>query len=145
MFSCSAAKRSERRRYLGGGIPSLTRLLGCFFQDSLLQLFLAFDAVALPGHSLQTLRLNFLPPANTLAEAAFPDARQCAVHHHQQLTLIVALAEEKFLVVRTRRPIGDVLRRIFIRGASIRLISHHRPAQFLLPRFQTLLECFQFL
>jgi hypothetical protein len=71
---------------------------------------------------------------NAFSEAAFANAEEGAVHHLQQLALVVALAEQKFFGVRTRRAIGDILRRVFVGGAAIGLRPIHRMTQFLLPR-----------
>ncbi len=55
-----------------------------FFQQSLLQLFLALDAVARPGHSFETLGINFFAAVDAFAEAAFADADEGLVDHLQE-------------------------------------------------------------
>src|SRR5579864_7173894 len=56
-----------------------------FFQDSLLQLLLAFDAMPRPWDGFQSLRVDFFPTVNALAKVAFADARERAFHHLQKL------------------------------------------------------------
>jgi hypothetical protein len=107
----------------------------------LLEFFLALDAVARPRDGLQALGVDFFAAVDAFAEAAFADAGQGLINHLQQLALIVALAEEKFLVVGTGGAVGDILRRVFVGGTSVGLVAVHRAAQLLLPRFQTFLEC----
>src|SRR5580658_5736918 len=108
-------------------------LAGSFLQQSLLEFLLALDAVARPGHSLQTLGIDLFAAMDALAEAAFADARQSLIHHLQQLPLVVALAEKKFLGVGTGGAIGNVLGRVFVGGASVCLGAGDRAAQVLLP------------
>jgi hypothetical protein len=78
---------------------------------------------------------------DALAEAAFADARQRSIHHLQQLPLIIALAEEKFLGVGTGSAVGDVLGGVFVGGAAVGLGAGDGAAQILLPRLEPLLEC----
>jgi hypothetical protein len=117
------------------------RSLRRFFQQPLLQLFLAFNAMASPRHSLKPFRVDLFATVATLAETAFPDSRQRPIHHLQKLPLVVALAEQKFLGVGTGRPVGNILRCVLVSGAAIGLRSRDCAAQLLLPRFQSLLEC----
>ena len=56
-------------------------LPGRFFQQPLFEFLLALDAVARPGHSLEALRVDFLPAVDAFAEVAFPDACQRSLHH----------------------------------------------------------------
>jgi hypothetical protein len=126
--------RAFRRCYL-----SLPRR---FFQQALLKLLLALDAVPRPGHSLQPLGVDFLAAMDAFTEAAFADPRQRFINHLQQLPLVVALAEQKLLGVGTGRAVRDVLRRVFVSGAAVRLGARDRPAQILLPRLQPLLKRF---
>ena len=107
-------------------------LVGRLFEQSLFEFFLALDAMARPGHSLETLGVDLSAAVNTLAETAFADASQSLIHHLQELPLIVALAEEKFFRVGAGRPIGNVLGRIFVSGAAVGLGTIHGAAQFLL-------------
>ena len=113
-----------------------------FFQQSLLKFLLTLDAVARPRHSFQTLGVDFFAAVDAFPEAAFADARQSFIHHLQELPLIIALAEKKLLGVGTGGAIGDVLGRIFIGGAPVRLRAGDGSAQFLLPRLKPLPESF---
>ena len=118
-------------------IPSL---LGCLFQQSLLQLLLALDAVPRPGHGLQSLGVDLLAAVNTFPEAAFADAHQRLIHHLQKLPLVVALAEQEFLGVGAGGAVGDVLSGVLIGRAAVLLRAGDGATQLLLPRFQPLLE-----
>src|ERR1700686_4939282 len=111
-----------------------------FFQQSLFELFLAFDAVACPGHRFQALGVDLLAAVDALAEAALADAQQRLFHHLQQLPLVVALGEEKFLGVGAGSTIGNVLRGVFVRRATILLGARYRAAQLLLSCFQPFLK-----
>ena len=65
----AAGHRDQRR------LPKLLQVLfGRFFQQSLLELLLALDAVARPGDRLQPLGVNLLAAVDTLAEAALANA-----------------------------------------------------------------------
>ena len=121
------------------------RLPRSFFQQSLFQLFLALDAMARPGHGIQAFGVDLLAAMNAFAETAFADANQGLVDHLQQMPFIVALAEQKFFRVGTGGTVGDILRGIFIGGTAVFLRTCHRASQLLLPCFQSLFECFQFL
>src|ERR1700723_1279505 len=101
--------------------------------------------MARPWHSLQPLGVDLFAAMNALAKAAFANARQRLFHHLQQLPLIIALAKEKLFCVGTSSAVGNVLRRVFVRGAAIRLRPRDGAAQVLLPRLQPLLECFYLL
>src|SRR5215469_9683882 len=117
-----------------------------FFEQALLQLFLALDAVAGPGDRFEALGVDLFAAVNTLAEAAFANARQGSIDHHEQLTVVVALAEQKFFVVGTGGAVRDVgCGGVLVCSAAVDLVAVHGAAQFLLPRFQTLLEGFQLL
>src|SRR5271155_648689 len=118
---------------------SLSRSL---FQQTLLQLFLAFNAMARPRHSLKPLGVDFLAAVDALAEAALANTRERPLHHLQQLPFVVALAEEELFSVGTGGPVGDVRRRIFVGGTAVSLRALNRPAQILLPRFEPLLKRF---
>ncbi|HSZ62681.1 MAG TPA: hypothetical protein VK828_12845 [Terriglobales bacterium] len=106
----------------------------------MLGFFLAFDAMARPRNSLKALGINFLAAGDAFSEAPFAYARQRSIDHIEQLTVIIALAEKKFLVVRTGGAISDILRRLIIGGATILLVAHNHVAQFLAPGFQSLPE-----
>src|SRR5215467_14477760 len=80
-------------------------------QESLFDFFLAGDAMAGPGHSLEALRIDLLPTRNTLTKTAFANTFERALHHLQSLTLAATLAEEKFLGVGVCGAIGDILGR----------------------------------
>jgi hypothetical protein len=113
-----------------------------FFQQSLLEFFLAFDAVAGPWHGFEALGVDFLTAVNALSKAALANARKCFLYHLQKLALVVALGEEKFFRVRTRGAIGDILSGVFIGGATVSLIAGNRAAQIFLPRFEPFFESF---
>src|SRR5580692_5606638 len=117
-----------RRRFSRG--ISLPRSL---FQQSLLQLFLAFDAVPRPRNGFQALGIDFFSAMDAFAETAFADAGESFVDHLQRLPVVIALAEQEFLGVRTGRAVGDVLRGVFVRGTAIGLGAVHGAAQLLLP------------
>jgi hypothetical protein len=51
------------------------RLSVRFFQQSLLRLLLAFNAMSRPGHRLQSLGIDLFAAGNALAKAAFANAR----------------------------------------------------------------------
>jgi len=89
-----------------------------FFEHSLLQLFLAFDAVARPGHSFEPLRIDLLAAGNALAEISFANAAESAFDHHQQLAVGVALVKQEFLVIRAGGLVGDVLSHVLVRAAA---------------------------
>src|SRR6202050_4610496 len=113
-----------------------------FLQQSLLDLLLALDAVPRPGHSLEALGIDFLAAMDALAEAAFANPRQRPLHHLQQCPLVIALAEKKLFGVGTGSAVGNVLRRIFVRRAPIRLGAGDCAPQILLPRLEPLFKSF---
>lgn len=115
------------------------------FQQSLLRLLLALNAMARPRHRLQPLGIDLLAAGDAFAKAALANARQRALDHLQQLAVVVALMKEKFLGVRTGRAVGDVLRRILIDRAPVLLRTRDHAAQLVLPRLQPLFESFQLL
>lgn len=110
------------------------------FEQALLGFFLAVDAVARPGHGFESLGINFFAAGNTFSEAAFAYARERPVDHVEQLPVVIALAEKKFLVVRTGGAIGNILRGLIVGGTAILLVAHNHVAQFLAPGFQSLSE-----
>ena len=112
-----------------------------FFQQSLLEFLLTFDAMPGPGHSFEALGVDFFPAVDALAKTAFANARQSLLHHLEQLALIVALAEQELLGVGTGGAVGNVLRRILVGRAPVGLGARHGAAQILLPRLQPLFEC----
>src|SRR5215469_5725409 len=93
-----------------------------------------------PRHGFEALRIDFFSTTDALPETAFADAGQRTINHHEQLPVIVALAEQKLLVVGTGGTVGNILGRVFVGRAPIDLIPVHRAAQVLLPRLQTFLE-----
>src|SRR5262249_1491282 len=97
------------------------RLPRGLFQQPLLKLLLALNAMPRPGHCLQPLGVNLFTAADALAEATLADARKRFVDHLQELALVVALAEQKFLGIGARRAVGNVLCCVFIRGAAVGL------------------------
>jgi len=66
-------------------------------------------------HSFEALGINFFAAGDAFSETPFAYARERSVDHVEQLTVIIALAEEEFLVVRTGGAIGDVLRGLIVR------------------------------
>ena len=115
------------------------RLLRCF-QQPLLGLFLALDAMPGPGHGFEALGVNLFSAGRALSKAAFADPRQSPIDHIEQLSVVVALAEEEFLVVGTRGAIGNILRSLFVGGAPILLVPNYHMAQFIAPGFQPFSE-----
>jgi len=115
------------------------------FQQSLLRFFLTFDAMARPRHCVQALGIDLLAAGDALSETAFPDTRQSAIDHVEQLAVVVALAEEKFLVVGAGSAIGDVLSSLVVGGATVLLITDHHLAQFVAPGLQFLSKGLEFL
>jgi hypothetical protein len=113
--------------------------MGCF-EQALLGFFLALDAMASPWNSFETFRVDLFSAGNAFAEAPLAEASQSTIHHLEQLTVVVALAEEKFLVIRTGGAIGDVLGGLVVRTATVLLVAGHHVTQFFLPRFQPLSE-----
>src|SRR5208282_6664900 len=103
------------------------------------------DAMPRPWHRLQPLGIDFLAAVDALPETSFADARQSLLYHLEQLALVVALAEEKLLGVRTGGAVRYVLCRVFIGRAAVRLCARHCPAQVVLPCLQPLSECLQLL
>jgi hypothetical protein len=83
------------------------------FQQTLLGFFLARDAMPGPGHGFEALGVDLFAARNAFSEAAFANAGQGAIDHIEQLAVVVALAEEEFLVIGTGGAIGDVLRGFF--------------------------------
>src|ERR1700675_4171644 len=100
------------------------------FQQALLSLFLAFDAMASPRHGLQSLGINFFTTGDTLSKAAFADARERSINHIEQLAIVVALTEKKFLVVGAGGAIGDVLSGLIVGRTTVLLIADNHVAQF---------------
>src|SRR6202167_447083 len=93
-----------------------------------------------PRNGLQTLAIDLFAARHAFSEAAFTNPRERSVDHIEQLPVVVALAEKKFLVVRTGGAVGDVLRGLIVRGTAVLLIAGHHLAQFLPPGFQSFPE-----
>ena len=110
------------------------------FEQALLSLFLALDAVARPRYSVEPLGVDLFAARDALSEATFADTSQSAIDHVKQLAVIIALAEEEFLIVRTRGTIGGILRGLFVGGAAVLLIADNHVTQFLLPGLEFLFE-----
>jgi hypothetical protein len=110
------------------------------FQQALLGFFLALDAMASPRHGVKTLSVNLFTARDALPETAFADAGESAVDHVEQLPVVIALAEKKFLVVGTGGAVGDVLRGLIVDGTAVLLIADNHMAQFLAPGFQLFSE-----
>src|SRR6476646_7261533 len=98
-LSMSPCKRGRRQpvRAKAAGEPAACRhrrkqeLPRSFLQNSLFQLLLALDAMPGPGNRLQAFGVDFLAAGDALSELAFAQSLQCAIHHLQQLAVIVAL------------------------------------------------------
>src|SRR5947208_8957114 len=99
-----------------------------FLQQSLLELLLTLDAVARPGHGLQTLGVDLSAAMDALAEASFANAGQRTLHHLQKLPFVVALAEKKLFGIRAGGAVGNVLSDILVRRSSVLLRPRHRAA-----------------
>src|SRR5437867_9819124 len=123
---------------------SLT-LRRCLFQNPLLQLFLTLNAVPRPGHGFQPFGINLFPAGDAFPEIAFANSSQRAFDHLQQLPVVITLVEKKFLGVGTGGAVRNVLRGVFICGATVLLRARHHAAQVLLPHFQSLSEILQLL
>src|SRR5712692_3706734 len=93
--------RSRRRAGGLGEKAECYNLPRSLFQDSLFQLLLAFDAMPRPGHRFQTFGIDLLAAGNALSKLALAEPHQRALHHLQQLAVVIALMEEEFLGVRT--------------------------------------------
>lgn len=105
-------------------------LYAAVLQDSLFQLFLALNAMAGPGYGLQALGIDLGAAGYALTEAALTDTLQRAIHHLQQLAIVVALMEEEFLVIGVGSPIGDVLCGFHVGVAAILGRPRHGVPQF---------------
>jgi hypothetical protein len=114
-----------------------TNLLRCF-EQTLLGLFLTLDTVASPGHGIEAFGVDFFSAGDAFSEAAFADASESAIDHVEKLPVVVALAEEEFLVVGAGGAVGDVLRGLVIGGATILLIADNHVAQFVAPGLEFL-------
>src|SRR6266849_8136399 len=68
--------------------PALPR---SFFQQALLKLLLAFDAVEGPRHRFQALGIDLPAAGYALPEVSLAYAHQGTVHHLQELAFVVAL------------------------------------------------------
>src|SRR5262249_55454154 len=60
----------------------LRDLLRGLFQQTLLELFLALDAVTRPRHRLQPLGINLFATVHAFPEAALTNPREGVLHHH---------------------------------------------------------------
>jgi hypothetical protein len=96
--------------------------------------------MASPGHGFEPFGVDLLTAGNALAKTAFPDARQSALDHLQQLAVVVALVKEKLLGVGAGGAVGDVLCRVLIDRAPVLLRTRDHAPQLMLPRLQPLLE-----
>jgi hypothetical protein len=93
-----------------------------------------------PGHGFEALGVDLFAAGDAFSEVAFADASESAIDHIEQLAVIVALAEEEFLVVGTGGAVGDVLSSFIVDGTTVLLIAGNHVAQFLLPGFQSFSE-----
>ena len=126
------------RLRIGVSAPHEKLLSG--FEQTLLGFLLALDAMAGPGHGFEALGVDLFATGDAFSKAAFADASESAIHHVEQLAVVVALAEEEFLVVGTGGAIGDVLRGLIVDGTAVLLIADNHVAQFLSPGFQSFSE-----
>jgi len=115
------------------------------FEQALLGFFLARDAMAGPGHGFEALGVDLFAARNAFSEAALANASKSAIDHIEQLAVVVALAEKKFLVVGTGGAIGDVLSGLIVGGTAVLLIADNHVAQFVAPGFQSFSKCIQLL
>jgi hypothetical protein len=99
--------------------------------------FLALDAMAGPRHGFEALGVDLFAAGDAFSEAAFTNTRESAIHHEEQLAVVVALAEKELLVVGAGGAIGDILGGLIVRSASVLLIAHNHMAQLLAPGFQS--------
>src|SRR5579871_256797 len=139
-------RRSFRRklRWRWGGVHRFwaeLELRAAVLEDALFQLLLAGDAVAGPGHGVQTLGIDLVAARDALAKVPLANAVKGAVDHLQQLAVGVALVEEELLVVGIGRAIGNVLRRLQIGVTAVLSGPGHGGAQLPLTLLQPLLEC----
>jgi len=139
------AKSHPQRGGLAISAERVLALSAAVLQQSLFQLLLAFDAMPRPGHRLQALGVDLLSAGDTLPEAAFANAAQSAVHHLQELAVVIALRKQKFLVVGVGRPVSDVLGRLQISVPAVLGGAIHCVPQFPLAVLQSLLENIEFL
>jgi len=70
-------RRSPRER-----LPLRNFLARGFFEQSLLEFFLALDAVAGPRHGLKALGVDLFAATDALTEVAFANARERSIDHH---------------------------------------------------------------
>ena len=133
-FLSLRAEQEREQRTIGSmeGISPTTSLLRGF-EQTLLCLFLALDAMASPRHGIETFGVDFFSAGDAFSEAAFADASESAIDHIEKLPVVVALAEEEFLVVGAGGAVGDVLCGLVIGGATILLIADNHVAQFVAP------------
>src|SRR5437763_1204739 len=105
--------------------------------------FLAFDAVARPRDRVEALGVDLRPAGNALAEDAFAQAAERALHHLEELAVVVGLVEEELFVIGAGGAVGDVLRAIEVGGPAVLLRARDGAAQRLLPLLQLLAEVLQ--
>jgi hypothetical protein len=107
------------------------------FEQALLGFFLALDAMARPRYGFETLGVDFLAAGDAFSKAAFANASESSIHHVEQLAIVIALAEEKFLVIGAGGAIGNVLRGLFVGGTTVLLIADNHVAQFPAPGLES--------
>src|SRR5437016_2193140 len=122
-----------------------TQLWRRLLQQPLRPLLLAFNAMSRPRHCLQARGVYFLAAGDTFPKVALTNSIERALDHLQELTVIVALVEEKFLGIGARGAVGDILCRILIYGTAILLRTRNHAPQILLLRYQPLPEIIQLL
>jgi len=117
--------------------PQLSVLL----QQTLLEFFLALDAVTGPRNGFKPLRIDLIAAVDAFAKGTFANAAQRGLHHLQRLPLIAALVEEKLFRIGTGGAIGDVLCGVHVGCATVLLIARNVLTKFALALFQSFLKC----
>src|ERR1700678_133006 len=98
------------------------------FEQALLGLFLALDAMPRPGNSFQALGVDLFAAGDAFSKTAFANAGKSPVNHVEQLAVVVALAEKEFLVIGTGSAVGNVLSCLIIGGTAVLLIPDNHLA-----------------
>src|SRR6478735_2126257 len=93
LSSWFSVKHESRRMIRRLTIPNILALVRSLFQNSLLQFFLAFDAMPRPGHSLEAFGVDLFAAGDAFTKLAFAQALQSAIHHLKKLAVVVALVK----------------------------------------------------
>ena len=94
-------------------------------KKTLVLFFLALDAVPCPGNGFEPLDLNLLVADQASSVGTVPDAFEGFVDERQNLTVVIALVEKKFLGIRVSSLVGDVLCAFFVRLATVLIGLRH--------------------